>query len=99
MTTLSSSSTLTEVEAAFDDNADYDLEADVPKCAAFIHAARILLRRVEAELASGGDRIRREPATIQKLLEAAESWYRTHEVAATDPRRRSAFTRGVAKRT
>ena len=53
MSTLSSASTLTEVEAAYDDNASYAEDASVAKAKAFVTACRFLIRRLPG---SGGTR-------------------------------------------
>lgn len=42
---LSSASTMAEIENAYDDNASYDLNGSVTECKEFIAACRILLRR------------------------------------------------------
>lgn len=53
MATLSSSSTDTEVRAAYDDNGGYVEDASPTKAAIFITACRLLIRR-EADASSGG---------------------------------------------
>lgn len=54
VTGLSSASTTDQVKAAYDDNASYDIDASVAEGQIFLHACRILLRRIPA-LARQGD--------------------------------------------
>lgn len=49
MPSLTSASTLAQVEASYDDNASYAEDASVAKAKAFVTACRILLRRLPAE--------------------------------------------------
>ena len=77
MSTLSSASTLAQVQAAYDDNASYAEDNSVAKCKAFITACRFLLRRVPKRAAHGGrsgEEIEFDPDVIQKEKEAAELW-------------------------
>jgi hypothetical protein len=75
--TLSSASTLAQVQAAYDDNLDYDLEASIAKARAFIQAARMLLRRTAEEVqAGGGERIRETYLKLEGRLKEAERWLR-----------------------
>ncbi len=70
---LSSSSTLAAIKAVYDDNLDYDLEGSAEKCAAFIKAARMLLRRMAEEIETDeGARIRDSYQKIQHELAKAE---------------------------
>ena len=55
MSALSSSSTLVQVENAYDDNASYAEDESVAKCRAFLTACRILLRRMPAQTGAAGD--------------------------------------------
>ena len=77
---LSSTSTDAEVTAAWDDNADFDLQATpaaaVAKAREFIHAGRIMLRRLAD---SGSDRIssfRQERKIIQDEVDRATEYCR-----------------------
>lgn len=58
MSTLSSTSTLAEVQAAYDDNASWQEDSSVAKAKAFATACRMLLRRLATEQAVGQERIR-----------------------------------------
>jgi len=52
MSTLSSSSTLTEIQAAYDDNASYLEDGSTAKCKAFITAVRLLIRRTAQQVSN-----------------------------------------------
>lgn len=75
---LSSSSTLAQVNAAYDDNADYAESGggSTTKAAAFIQACRILLRRIATEAATGPERIRQDEnlRAIRAELNDAKDW-------------------------
>ena len=80
MSTLSGTSTLAEVWAAYDDNASYEEDGDAAKCAAFITACRILLRRQPSRSAKtggsggGGSDIQFDPAQFAAELAQARKW-------------------------
>jgi len=77
MSTLSSSSTLAEVQAAYDDSASYAEDESVGKAAAFITACRVLLRRLPKRAVHGGretEEIELDPAMIRKELSEARRW-------------------------
>ena len=82
MASLSASSTLAEVKAAYDDNLDYDLVSSVDKAKNFIQAARMLLRRMAEEVAHGDDRIRDDYRKIAAELDKAENWWRASDATA-----------------
>ena len=77
MASLSASSSLTEVKAAYDDNLDYDLVGSVEKAKNFIQAARMLLRRMAEEVAHGDDYRK-----IAAELDKAENWWRASDATA-----------------
>lgn len=84
---ITSASTLAEVIAEFEDNADYDVENDTAKCRLFIVACRFLLNRNPTEIAHGSGRVRIEPGAIQSLLSTAEDWLETNDTtSAAGPR-------------
>jgi len=74
--TLSSTSTLAEVQAAYDDNASYAEDASAGKAAAFITACRILLRRMPKRAVDGksGQEIENEMLLLRKEMDAAQQW-------------------------
>jgi hypothetical protein len=75
MATLTSTSTDAQVEAAYDNNADYDVPPDTSKAESFIQACRILLRRRVPTYSIDGHAVTRE--SIQKSLDDAMAWYKT----------------------
>lgn len=82
MSTLSSSSTLAQVKAAYDDNASYAEDASVTKAKAFLTACRILLRRLPARSKSGdGSEVELDVALIRKELEEATSWLSQNDLS------------------
>ena len=78
MSTLTSTSTLAQVTAAYDDNASYAEDDSVSKCKAFITACRIILRRVPKRASHGGrtagEEIEFDPTMVQAELERALAW-------------------------
>lgn len=56
MSTLSASSTLTEIEAAYDDAASYAEDRSPAKAKTFITACRLLIRRYVPDAAKGTTR-------------------------------------------
>lgn len=77
---LSSSSTLAEIKAAYDDNLDYDLEDSVTKVKAFVQAARMLLRRMAQEIGGHGDNhVADDYRKIEAELSKAVAWWRAND--------------------
>jgi hypothetical protein len=90
MSTLTSSSTDTQVRAAYDDNASYEEDASAAKCRAFITACRIRRNRIPIT-ASRGYGSGNQAATWESLdaeIAAARKW-----LAANPP------SSGVGSRT
>ena len=87
MSTLTSASTITAIEAAYLDNASYEEDASVAKAKAFVTACRFLLlkRPTESEFA-GTSRMRWTPELWQQEMKAAQAWLPTQAGAsgATD---------------
>src|SRR4051812_9001344 len=79
MSTLNSTSTLAQVEAAYADNASYAEDNSVPKCRAFIPACGILLQKHPNR--PGTPQPERETSTelIKKEKAAAETWLQAHD--------------------
>jgi len=80
MSTLSGTSTLAEVQAAYDDNASYAEDGSTAKASAFLTACRILLRRIPTEAGKGSNRVRTDEnlRRIQAELHDAQAWLATH---------------------
>jgi hypothetical protein len=71
--------TYAEVIAAYDENADYDLDGSAAKCQAFIVACRRLLSPALTTKRSvhggrGGEEIELDLMLIKSQLEAAQQW-------------------------
>lgn len=81
MSTLTSASTLTEVLAAYDDNASYFEDDSVSKARAFVTACRILLRRLSYQANHGSVGLRIETPRIETELRAAERFLAAHPSA------------------
>lgn len=73
---LTSSSTLAQVQAAYEDNADYDLVASVAKARLFIQACRFLMLRLPAAGSSGdaSTTLSQNLTEIRTAMQRAEQW-------------------------
>lgn len=54
MSTLTSSSTLAEIEAAYADNASWEEDASTSKAAAFITACKLLIQKQPSDMTAAG---------------------------------------------
>lgn len=77
MSTLSSSSTWTEVKAAYDDNASYEEDGSASKARAFITACRIILRRLATRAQNGDQEVEFNTNLIQEEMKAAKTFVTT----------------------
>lgn len=87
MATLTSSSTLAEVQDAYDDNASYAEDESVGKAAAFMTAVRILLRRMPKRQVfggRGGQELESEMGLLRAELEDARRWVASHSGGAAN---------------
>jgi hypothetical protein len=86
MATLDSTSTLSEILAAYADNASYAEDGSATKARSFITACRLLLinlpRRTSAG-GKGGEEIELDPRMIQEEMQAAQRWLVTDPVATS----------------
>ena len=73
---VTSASTLADVEAQFDDNADYDVALSSAKAQLFIQAGRILLRRYKSSASQRGTAFSRDIGSIEQQLADAVKWWR-----------------------
>lgn len=80
---LTADSTLAEIHAQYDDNADYDLTGSVSKAKLFIHACRLLLRRLTDSASKDGESFSVRYERIQKQLDEALSWWHANDQAAS----------------
>lgn len=82
MSSINSTSTLDQVKAAYDDNCSYQEDGDATKCAAFITAATMLLRRLPLEASKEGQSLRLSLDLIRAELKQARAWLATSSAAA-----------------
>ena len=78
MSTLTSSSTLAQIVAAYVDNASYEEDASTTKAAAFISACRIILIKRPKKAAVGGEEIELDLELIARELDSARRWLATN---------------------
>lgn len=84
MATLSSSSTIDEIVAAYMDNASYDEDGSVAKARTFITACRLLLvKRPQRYRGLDGTEIELDLELIERQLAEARTWLSTHPDVAT----------------
>lgn len=87
MSTLTSTSTLAEVKAAYDDNASYEEDSSVTKARSFITACRFLIRRLPQRAkhggTSGGEEIEIDMTTLEKQLSEAQKWIQSNNTTGT----------------
>src|SRR5688572_20583284 len=81
MSTLSSASTLAQVEAAYDDNASYTEDGSVAKAKAFGTACRFLLRRLPAEADTRESHVRLSPEELRRSIAEALAWIQANDTA------------------
>lgn len=75
---------MAQVNAAYENNADYDLENSVVKAKAFILAGRILIRRMLQESAHpGGSRVGDDYHKIEAAVKEASEWWRANDTDST----------------
>jgi len=74
MSSLSSTSSLAEVQAAYDDNASYTEDESGDKCRAYITACRILLRRSFKSTAGAGLSVMTNMDQIAAEMKSAQEW-------------------------
>lgn len=82
MSTINSSSTLDQVKAAYDDNCSYQEDNDATKCAAFITACTMLLRRLPLEASKEGQTLRLQLDLLKQELRQARAWLATSSASA-----------------
>ena len=73
MSTINSTSTLAQIEAAYDDNASYPENNSAAECRLFVTACRILLRRMPAQTGTREAQPLLNPGLIQQQMKAAQA--------------------------
>jgi hypothetical protein len=94
MATLSSSSTLAEVQAAYRDNASYDVDESTTKAGEFITACRMLLLMIPKRAAHGGrgaEEVETDPVVLRAELQEAQRWLRAKRAASAGRVRHFSF--------
>ena len=81
---LTSASTLTEVESAYDNNATYAEDRSVAKCRDFVTACRMLIRRLPTVQVKGANSLSFNLENLRKELEDAQAWLLEHTTPAAD---------------
>jgi len=75
MSSLTSASSLTEIKAAYLDNASYQEDADLAKARAFITACRMLLLKLPQHASQGdGVEVTLDVRMLQNEMNAAKRW-------------------------
>lgn len=85
MSTLTSSSTDAEVEAAYDDNSSWYEDGSVAKAKAFVTACRILIRRCATAMYHGANRVEFDIPLLRAELEQAAAFVQANG-GGTGPR-------------
>jgi hypothetical protein len=83
MSYVNSSSSLAQVQAAYDDNASYDVERDPAKARAFITAARILVNRIPRETSTPQAQLRTAIDLINEQIKSATDWLAANDTAGS----------------
>lgn len=84
MASVTSSSTVAEIEAAYIDNGSYVEDASVAKCRAFITAARALMIRLPSTATKGANTLSFNLENIKEELKAAQSWLEARDTSGAD---------------
>jgi len=82
MSALTSSSTLAEIQAAYDDNASYEEDSSASKAAAFVTACRFLRRRLMRHAEQGGKAGFAQdfdPEVLKQEIADAQEWIGSHD--------------------
>ena len=73
MAYLTSSATIAEIQAAFENNSTYDLTGDATACKEFIQAGRMLIARMVDQSSHGGTSLKESYQRIESMLKKAEA--------------------------
>ena len=74
MATLSSSSTLAQIQAEYADTASYSEDGDVAKCRRFITACRLLILKTPKSYGTREAQTEYNPELIREELQEAKFW-------------------------
>lgn len=81
MSSISATSSLADVEAAYDNNASYAEDNDPAKAKAFLTACRMLLRRYPRIIGSGQQHTQLNTDLIQSEIDTAQRWLEANDTA------------------
>ena len=84
MASVTSSSTVAEIEAAYIDNGSYVEDASASKCRAFITAARALLIRLPSTATKGANTLSFNLENIKDELKSAQAWLEARDTTGDD---------------
>lgn len=74
MSTLSATSSLDDIKAAYLDNASYAEDDSVPKAKAFVTACRFLVLLTPTRSAASGSSVDLDVGLIKQEMDAASAW-------------------------
>lgn len=84
MASVTSASTVAEIEAAYVDNGSYVEDQSVTKCRAFITAARALLIKLPTVATKGANSLSYRVESVQRELERAQAWLEARDTTGDD---------------
>ncbi len=76
--TITSSSTLAQIEADIVDNGDYDLTDSIAKAKLFVHACRAWLVKKPTASAQEQHRLQFDVDQVRRMCDEAMTWLRNH---------------------
>lgn len=88
MSTLSSTSTLAEIQAAYDNNASWFEDASTTKARAFATACRMLIRRMARRASTGGgtgEMVEMDLGLLRDEMNAAVEWLSANDSSRSGP--------------
>jgi hypothetical protein len=71
---LTSTSTLAEIQAAYDDNSAYDVNGSVSQAKLFVQACRMLMRRMPKMASQDRGSVQLSPELIQQEMQVASAF-------------------------
>lgn len=83
MATLDSTSTDSQIVAAYMDNASYSEDASETKATGFVTACRLLLLRRPKRVNHGGEEIELDMSLIQSEMQTAQHWINNASASST----------------
>lgn len=84
MSTLTGTSTLAEIQAAYADNGSFEEDASPAKARAFITAGRLLLMRLPTSSGHSGNQLQFNLQLIRQEMERARQWLAASSTTGAD---------------